>query len=84
LIRNINAYVDDRNNYITNEVAIDYNAGFTGALARMYQEFGGNSLASLGASSSQPASIFEATYDSSAQSVGSEFLQTANVTGSEF
>jgi hypothetical protein len=58
LIRNINAYVDDRNNYITNEVAIDYNAGFTGALARMYQEFGGNSLASLGASSSQPASFY--------------------------
>lgn len=32
------AYSDDRTNYITNEVALDYNAGFTGALARMYQE----------------------------------------------
>ncbi len=81
---NDNAYVDDRNNYITNEVALDYNAGFTGALARMYQEFGGNALASLGASSSQPASTFDSTYDSSTQAVGSEFLQTANVSGSEF
>ena len=41
---NDNAYVDDRTNYITNEVALDYNAGFTGALARMYQEFGGQPL----------------------------------------
>ncbi|HEY9882154.1 MAG TPA: glycoside hydrolase family 9 protein [Thermosynechococcaceae cyanobacterium] len=38
-----NAYVDDRTNYITNEVALDYNAGFTGALARLYNEFGGQS-----------------------------------------
>ncbi|MBD2091798.1 glycoside hydrolase family 9 protein [Microcoleus sp. FACHB-1515] len=35
---NDNAYVDDRTNFITNEVALDYNAAFTGALARMYQE----------------------------------------------
>jgi hypothetical protein len=41
---NDNAYIDDRTNYITNEVALDYNAGFTGALARMYQEFGGQPL----------------------------------------
>ncbi|EGJ33758.1 MULTISPECIES: glycoside hydrolase family 9 protein [Moorena] len=33
-----NAYVDDRTNYAINEVALDYNAGFTGALARMYRE----------------------------------------------
>lgn len=41
------AYTDDRTNYITNEVALDYNAGFTGALARMYTEFGGNPLQSF-------------------------------------
>jgi hypothetical protein len=29
-------YVDDQNNYITNEVAIDYNAGFTSALAGIH------------------------------------------------
>jgi hypothetical protein len=29
------AYRDDRTDYISNEVALDYNAGFTGALARL-------------------------------------------------
>lgn len=35
---------DDRSDYIGNEVALDYNAGFTGALAHMYEEYGGNPL----------------------------------------
>lgn len=35
------SYEDDRDDYIANEVATDYNAGFTSALARMYLEFGG-------------------------------------------
>jgi len=39
------AYTDDRNDYVMNEVATDYNAGFTSAIARMYQEFGGAPLA---------------------------------------
>jgi hypothetical protein len=39
-----NAYTDDRTNYVTNEVALDYNAAFTGALARMSSEFGGTPL----------------------------------------
>ena len=43
---NDNAYTDDRTNYITNEVALDYNAGFTGALARMYGESQGDAIAS--------------------------------------
>lgn len=38
------SYVDDRTNYVTNEVACDYNAGFAGAVARMYREFGGAPL----------------------------------------
>jgi endoglucanase len=38
-------YKDERNNYTNNEVACDYNAAFTGCLARMYQEFGGTPLA---------------------------------------
>jgi hypothetical protein len=38
------AYTDDRTNYVTNEVALDYNAGFTGALARMVSEYGGAPL----------------------------------------
>jgi hypothetical protein len=39
-----NAYVDDRSNYITNEVALDYNAGFTGALAALTEKNGGKPL----------------------------------------
>ena len=30
-------YTDDRDNYVNNEVACDYNAGFTGALAGLYE-----------------------------------------------
>ena len=41
------AYTDSRTDFITNEVAMDYNAGLTGALARMYQEFGGQPLDSI-------------------------------------
>ena len=41
------AYADSRQDFVMNEVATDYNAGFTGALARMYQEFGGAPLASF-------------------------------------
>ncbi|WP_413171899.1 glycoside hydrolase family 9 protein [Anabaena azotica] len=33
---NDNSYSDDRTNYVTNEVALDYNAGLTGAIARIY------------------------------------------------
>ncbi len=35
------AYQDLRTDYVANEVALDYNAAFTGVLARMYQQFGG-------------------------------------------
>jgi hypothetical protein len=38
-------YVDQRSNYVENEVADDYNAAFTGALARLYNEYGGAPLA---------------------------------------
>jgi len=37
-------YSDDRGDYIANEVATDYNAGFTGALARLWKDFGGESI----------------------------------------
>ncbi|MFJ9041118.1 glycoside hydrolase family 9 protein [Streptomyces sp. NPDC102406] len=37
-------YTDDRSNYVNNEVATDYNAAFTGALARLYAEYGGAPL----------------------------------------
>ncbi|MEV0269139.1 glycoside hydrolase family 9 protein [Hamadaea sp. NPDC050747] len=41
------AYTDDRSNYQMNEVADDYNAGFTSALVRMYSEYGGTPLANF-------------------------------------
>ncbi|MBN2442631.1 MAG: glycoside hydrolase family 9 protein [Spirochaetales bacterium] len=37
-------HTDDITDYTTNEVADDYNAGFVGALARMYDMYGGNPL----------------------------------------
>ncbi|AZQ61593.1 PKD domain-containing protein [Flammeovirga pectinis] len=40
-------FEDDRGDYIANEVACDYNACFTGALARMYAEYGGSPLANF-------------------------------------
>ncbi|MCM1333691.1 MAG: glycoside hydrolase family 9 protein [Bacteroides sp.] len=42
-------YTDDRNNYTSNEVACDYNAGFTGALAKLYKTYGGKTLVDFGA-----------------------------------
>ncbi|MBA3661168.1 MAG: glycoside hydrolase family 9 protein [Gammaproteobacteria bacterium] len=37
-------YEDDRSDYIGNEIALDYNAGFVGALAALYGEYGGTPL----------------------------------------
>ncbi len=39
------AYTDDRGNYTSNEVATDYNALFSGALAALAGEYGGTPLA---------------------------------------
>ena len=41
------AYTDSRDDYVMNEVATDYNAGFTSALARLYREYGGTPLANF-------------------------------------
>ena len=41
------AYVDDRGDFVMNEVATDYNAGFTGAVARLAGEYGGAPLANF-------------------------------------
>jgi endoglucanase len=37
-------YTDEINNYTTNEVACDYNAGFVGSLAKMHSLYGGAPL----------------------------------------
>ena len=41
------AYQDQRSDYVMNEVADDYNAGFTSALVRLYKEYGGAPLANF-------------------------------------
>lgn len=38
------AYIDDRTDFISNEVALDFNAGYTGAVARLYGQEGGELL----------------------------------------
>lgn len=42
-------YTDTVNNYNTNEVACDYNAGFTGLLANLYSKYKGQTLKDFGA-----------------------------------
>ncbi len=42
-------YNDTVSDYSKNEVADDYNAGFTGALAKMYKKYGGETLKNFGA-----------------------------------
>jgi endoglucanase len=39
------SYTDDRSDYVSNEVATDYNAGFTSALAYLVDQYGGTPLA---------------------------------------
>lgn len=41
------SYSDVRSNYINNEVACDYNAGFSGVLAKLVEDFGGSPLANF-------------------------------------
>ncbi len=42
-------YPDSVSDYTTSEVACDYNAGFVGALARLYGVYGGQTLVNFGA-----------------------------------
>ena len=42
---NDDSYTDTIGNYVNNEVACDYNAGFVGALAKLYGVYGGNPIA---------------------------------------
>ncbi len=38
------SYSDDISNYVNNEIACDYNAGFVGVLAKMYDLYGGDPI----------------------------------------
>ncbi|TYQ15669.1 UNVERIFIED_CONTAM: endoglucanase Cel9W [Acetivibrio alkalicellulosi] len=60
------SYTDHINDYISNEVACDYNAGFVGLLAKKYEKHGG-----------QPISGFKAI-----EEVGQEYLAEAAIVAS--
>ncbi|MCC0176240.1 glycoside hydrolase family 9 protein [Waterburya agarophytonicola K14] len=49
---------DDRNDWVRNEVGVTYNAGLTGALAKMYEEFGGEPLAEISFPKSNDPEIY--------------------------
>jgi len=65
------SYTDEINNYVNNEVACDYNAGFVGALAKLYGEYGGDPIADFKA-------VEEVTNDESFVEAG------INASGSNF
>ncbi len=46
---NSDGYTDTVSDYNCNEVACDYNAGYTGLLAKMYDKYGGKTLIDFGA-----------------------------------
>ncbi len=50
------AYTDSRTDFQKNEVATDYNAGFFGALTKMYALYGGSTLADFPANHFEPES----------------------------
>jgi len=43
------SYSDDIGNYVNNEIATDYNAGFVGALAKVYKVYGGTPIPNFNA-----------------------------------
>ncbi|MCR5328089.1 MAG: glycoside hydrolase family 9 protein [Saccharofermentans sp.] len=53
-------YTDTVSDYCMNEVACDYNAGFTGLLAAMYSEYHGQTLIDFGAVEEVPGDEFTA------------------------
>lgn len=65
-------YSDDRNNYINNEVACDYNAGFTGALAKLYKKYGGQTLKNFGAIETPDDELYA---DATINVNGSDFIE---------
>ncbi len=75
-------YTDEVSNYNTNEVACDYNAGFTGLLAKLYTRYHGQTLTGFGAGEDVGE---EYRVDAAVNAGGSDFLEikalTYNMTG---
>ena len=66
-------YTDEVGNYTTNEVADDYNAGFVGALAALYKEYGGQTIKNYGAVENIPAD--EISVEGSVNVNGDNFIE---------
>ncbi len=66
-------YSDSVSDYTKNEVACDYNAGFTGLLAAMYSEYHGKTLIDFGAVEEVPNDEYSAECSLNVQ--GSDFAE---------
>ncbi|MBL8212407.1 MAG: glycoside hydrolase family 9 protein [Bryobacterales bacterium] len=68
-------YTDSRADYVANEVATDYNAAFTGALARLYALRGGTPVA--GFPGAEPPSRDEIFVEAAINSSGANYTEIA-------
>ena len=66
-------YTDTVSDYNKNEVACDYNAGFTGLLAKMYKKYHGQTLKDFGAV--EPIDINEFSVTGGINVDGSDFME---------
>lgn len=66
-------YQDQVSNYVNNEVACDYNAGIVGALASLYEDFGGQTLVNFGAVEEVP--MDDVYIDACVNVTGDNFLE---------
>ncbi|MFN8077727.1 MAG: glycoside hydrolase family 9 protein [Kineosporiaceae bacterium] len=66
-------YTDSRSDYTMNEVATDYNAGFTGAAARLAGEYGGTALKDF--PKAETPDMAEMVAQASVNSSGSDFIE---------
>ncbi|MEI6894108.1 MAG: glycoside hydrolase family 9 protein [Colwellia sp.] len=73
------AYEDDRDDYVANEVATDYNAGFTSALARMYLEFGGDPIAEADFPAAETPDL-EFYVEAKVNSTGPRYIEIGSLT----
>jgi endoglucanase len=67
------SYTDNRGDFVKNEVATDYNAGFTSALARLFQEFGGQPLANF--PTPEPPDMDEIFVEAGVNASGTNFTE---------
>lgn len=66
-------YTDEVSNYNTNEVACDYNAGFTGLMAKLYTHYYGETLKDFGAV--EPIDTAEFYVEGSVNVSGADFVE---------